>query len=393
MLTGITLSNAGETQPTEMRAWKSTAGTTIQAKATALNQDQVALETAEGRKLNVPLAKLSDEDQAFLRTHFVPKAPAEETPVAKAIPSVPSDWKPLPMAEVSASMEAEISSSFVTVGDPGNTADTNGQGAVGYIYRIAKHEVTNAQYVDFLNAADPNGSNPNWIYHPNMNAVNTAGIAFIPASDRGKKYHVKPNMGNKPVTYVSWYDAARYANWFHNGKGTGDTETGAYTLDGNNGMPPRNPGAKFWVPSDDEWYKAAYFDPSPAGPEGADNYWMYPTRSDIAPRWVSATAVGDAENPGRNMANRSGGAKWNGENRNVITVGSLGAENASYYGTFDQGGNVSEWNDTIAGICRGVRGGSYDEDDYPMKADSRNRPTPDFKTCLIGFRIACAPEP
>ena len=55
----------------------------------------------------------------------------------------------------------QTSLQFVTVGDPGNLADTTtGLGAVGYTYSIGKYDVTAAQYVAFLNAVastDPYG--------------------------------------------------------------------------------------------------------------------------------------------------------------------------------------------------------------------------------------------
>jgi formylglycine-generating enzyme required for sulfatase activity len=72
-------------------------------------------------------------------------------------------------------------------------------------------------------------------------------------------------MGDKPVNYVSWYDAARFTNWLHNGQGAGSTETGAYTLSGNTGIITKNVGATVWLPSEDEWCKAAYYQPSGAG--------------------------------------------------------------------------------------------------------------------------------
>jgi hypothetical protein len=49
---------------------------------------------------------------------------------------------------------ASLSIDYVNVGDAGNTADpATGSlyGSVGYAYNIGKYEVTNAQYVNFLN--------------------------------------------------------------------------------------------------------------------------------------------------------------------------------------------------------------------------------------------------
>ena len=79
------------------------------------------------------------------------------------------------------------------------------------------------------------------------------------------------------------------ANWLHNGKGSGDTETGAYTLTNANDLTMvKNSGAKYWIPSEDEWYKAAYYK------RGGTNagYWMYPTQSDSLPDVVTAEQSG-----------------------------------------------------------------------------------------------------
>ena len=118
----------------------------------------------------------------------------------------------------------------VPVGNAGNAGEAQSQGtfgAVAYDYRIGTTEVTNAQYAEFLNAKA--ASDPLGLYNTNMDSDARAGITRS-GSSGSYAYAVKPNMGDKPVNYVSWYDAIRFANWLHNGQGTGDTETGAYTL-------------------------------------------------------------------------------------------------------------------------------------------------------------------
>ena len=187
---------------------------------------------------------------------------------------------------------------------------------------------------------------------------------------------MKPNMGNKPVNYIHFWDAARFANWLHNGQPTGaqdasTTEDGAYTLNGIT-FPPnesvsRNAGARWFLPSEDEWYKAAYYDlrsEEQGGPPGDDNYWRFATQSDENPVIATANSVGDIGNPGFNVANYDFGADWNGTNGNVTSVGSAGPLTASQYGTFDQAGNVWEWNEAIVidlkrsedSTFRGMRG-------------------------------------
>jgi formylglycine-generating enzyme required for sulfatase activity len=282
---------------------------------------------------------------------------------------------------------------WVTVGDPGNANDSTGYGAVADTYRIGKYEVTNAQYTEFLNTVDPTGTNPNGIYNTLMSSDARGGIAFDSLAANGLKYSVKANMGNKPVNFVSWYDAARFANWMNNGQGAGDTETGAYTLSGNTGLPTRNANSTIWLPSENEWYKAAYYDPSPTGPAGADDYWLYPTRSDSVPTIATADDVGGISNPGANVANYFSGADWNGQDGNVTTVGSAGSGSASYYGTFDQGGNVFEWSEAITGSSRVIRGGAWGSAGGSLQSSNRGGLTPSADSFSVGFRLASVPEP
>ncbi len=300
------------------------------------------------------------------------------------------------------SASAVVTYDWVTVGDPGNSNDTvNGvnpnYGAVADTYRIGKYEVTNAQYTEFLNTVDSTGANPNGIYNANMGSNARGGITLTPGAANGSKYSVRANMGNKPVNFVSWYDAARFANWMHNGQGAGSTESGAYSLTGNTGLPTRNSNSTIWLPSEDEWYKAAYYDPSASGPAGADDYWLYPTRSDSAPTGSAANVMGDISNPGTNVANYNFGADWNALDGNVTTVGSAGVagtDSESYYGTTDQGGNVWEWNESIIGSSRGLRGGSFsDFGDFFLRSSGRIDGGPSIESNVVGFRLASVPEP
>jgi formylglycine-generating enzyme required for sulfatase activity len=189
---------------------------------------------------------------------------------------------------------------WVTVGDPGNEADAApasgppGLGSVKTSFQIAKYEFTNQQYIDFLNSVDTSGTNPNSVYNPTMGTGPRGGISFSSGAASGSKYGVKPNMGNKPVNYVSWFDAARVSNWYQNGAtGSSSTETGAYTLVGGqtSGVAPAaNSGATFYVPTQDQWYKAAYY----KGGGTSAGYWDYATQSDSAPTAVTADVTGMA---------------------------------------------------------------------------------------------------
>jgi formylglycine-generating enzyme required for sulfatase activity len=290
---------------------------------------------------------------------------------------------------------AVVNIEWVDVGHAGNAADTatgSLYGAVAYAYKIGKYEVTNAQYTEFLNAVDPTGANANGIYNSSMGSDARGGITYTAGAANGSKYTIRTSMGDKPVNYVSWYDAARFTNWLHNGQGSGSTETGAYTLNGNTGIITKNVGASVWLPSEDEWYKAAYYDPTP-GAGGGDNYWTYATQSNTAPTVASANATGDVSNPGANVANYNFGADWNSQNGNLTTVGSAAANN--YFGTADMNGNVWEWTDAVEfESLRALRGGSGRAGSFDLASSGRNLFfAPEFDSSLVGFRVASVPEP
>ena len=284
---------------------------------------------------------------------------------------------------------------WVTVGDPGNTADTTTYGAVADSFQIMKFEFTNAQYADFLNAVDPSGTNPNSVYNTNMGSNARGGISFTSGAASGSKYAIRTNMGDKPVNYVSWFDAARVANWLQNGQGSGSTETGAYTLVGgqtSGTAPAANPGASYLLPTEDQWYKAAYY----KGGGTNAGYWDYATQSDTAPTAVTAetTGIGSAGSTG-NFANYSRTAVWNGR-ENVTTVGTNGG--TSFYGAFDLNGNLREWNDLTggAGSSRGLRGGLYNSSASLLSSSSRAPTLASSEAVDIGFRLAstvAVPEP
>lgn len=295
---------------------------------------------------------------------------------------------------------AVVNIDYVSVGHAGNTADpATGSlyGAVAYAYNIGKYEVTNAQYAAFLNAVNPNGTGTNGvgsngIYNVNMGTSPRGGISFNASAASGEKYTIRTSMGDKPVNFVSWYDAARFTNWLHNGQGSGSTETGAYTLNGNTGFMTRNVGATVWLPSADEWHKAAYYQPSGAGGD-TDNYWDYATQSNTAPTVATANASGDISNSGANVANYFNGADWNGQDGNLTTVGSAEANN--YFGTEDMNGNVFEWTDFVNANAtqRGLRGGSYSSLSNILTSLNSSSGSPTSEIDTFGFRVAAIPEP
>lgn len=325
------------------------------------------------------------------------------------------------MWTVSNPASAAVTFNWATVGNPGNAADAgntsepNAYGAVGYTYRISKYEVTNSQYAEFLNAKA--ASDPLTLYSTSMSSDARGGINRSGASG-SYTYTVKAGQGNQPVVFVTWFDSIRFANWLHNGQGSGDTESGAYTILGGTPNPSnansitRNAGATIFLTSENEWYKAAYYQPSTAGGD-SDNYWLYPTGTNTEPN--SDQPPGDLSiqsNVGNfyrddGIANGyndgfavTGSTSFNSSSQNYLTdVGGYTASD-SYYGTFDQAGKVEEWNEPLlsgpSGPFPGLRGGSWFSNSIGLRADFRDVidfPNPANEYSYIGFRVASVPEP
>jgi hypothetical protein len=278
-----------------------------------------------------------------------------------------------------ASPALAVSIDWVFVGNPSNACDPQSQGCFGSVaspYRIGKYEVTNAQYAEFLSAKA--ASDPLDLYNTSMGT----GSGGIMRSGSPGSYTYSPSAGREdwPVNYVSFYDGLRFANWLHNGQGGGDTETGAYTLLGGTPTPSngttvtRNVGAAVFIANEDEWYKAAYYDP------GSASYFDYPAGTDTQTVCALPTAI-----PNR--------ANCNNAVLQLTTAGSY-TGSASPHGTFDQGGNVWEWNEAIITGARGLRGGSYFfVIPVDLAASSRLGHVPTDHNNAVGFRVASIPEP
>jgi formylglycine-generating enzyme required for sulfatase activity len=318
----------------------------------------------------------------------------------------------------------QTSLSLVHVGDPGNPGDplvtsdgTSGHGAVAYEYNIGKFEVTIAQYNEFLNAVAATDTYS--LYDPAMTTdLNSAGIARSGSS--GSYSYSVIGSPNKPIDYVTWGDAARFANWLSNGQpigaqGPGTTEDGSYVLNGamtNAALAAvtREASARYVIPTRDEWYKAAFYDPTP-GAGGGDNYWLYPMRTDAIPSSDQPPGSG-APNPAitgnfyRNDSIANGyndgyavtGSTTYSSSQNYLTDVGAYSMSSSYYGTFDQGGNHWEWDETVTHSgdpdpLRGSNGGSWENFEQTLRAFGRFEYFPAQAVNNGGFRIAEVPEP
>jgi len=260
---------------------------------------------------------------------------------------------------------------WVTVGDPGNDCDDEVLdcfGRVDYVYRISKYEVTNAQYAEFLNAKA--ASDPLELFNTFM--TDFGGGITRNGSPGSYTYSTIPGRESRPVIYLSYFDALRFANWLHNGQGYGDTETGAYTLMGGTPTPSntfveRNPEATIFIPTENEWYKAAYYDPA----SGA--YYQYPAGTDTQIVCSAPTATPNTANCGPVLPD-------------LTNVGSYPGS-PSPNGTFDQGGNVEEWIDAIVFLDhRALRAGGAHTPADRLGREIRNYDEPSYEA--YGVRVA-----
>ena len=319
------------------------------------------------------------------------------------------------MLLVAGAVQAASTIETVPVGNPGNAADTrypdtyngvSGFGAVAYEYNIGKYEVTAGQYTAFLNAVAKTDTYA--LYNAAMSRTDYGSGITQSGSLGSYAYSVDANFVNRPVNYVSFWDACRFTNWLHNGQPTGaqgadTTERGAYTLDGYNGNGggtiQRNTDAKWAITSENEWYKAAYY----KGGSTDAGYWDYPTSSNTAPGQ-------DMDDASGNNANYYAGGNNNPIDSPMWTTVAGEFQNSdSPYGTFDQGGNVWEWDEAIVYgssdwtyVYRGMRGGSFGAGSpgygpqflhASMRENNNGSIYPTGEYLNMGFRVSEVPEP
>ena len=287
-------------------------------------------------------------------------------------------WSAVLASTLSCGRAAEATTlDWVTVGNPGNANDSTGYGAVGYTYRIGTYEVTNGQYAAFLNAVAK--TDTYGLYSTNMATFTYGphprwGIGRTWNSD-GYSYSPLPGSADMPVGWLTWFNAVRFTNWVANGQPTGTqsgstTENGAYALNGlmsgtgvaRNSVNPNTGLAPLaFIPTENEWYKAAYY--SPVLNSGSGGYYLYATQSNIAP----GNSIGSAPNQANYIAVVNGTGVYavtqspsqDYYQTYYTNVGTF-AGSASYYGTFDQTGNQLEMVDAVrSGSRLMTRGGDW----------------------------------
>jgi len=249
---------------------------------------------------------------------------------------------------------------FVEIGSPNNADDTTGNpnpaGRVEYTYQMGKYEVSEDMITKF----------------------NASQSLTITKDTRGD---------DKPATSVTWNEAARFVNWLNTSQGfqaaynftTGGvndnidlwSSADAWQLGGENLY--RHKDAQYWLPSMDEWYKAAYYDPN------TNTYFDFPNGSDTAPTAVSSGTTGAvyAQTAGQGPAD-------------ITMAGGL-----SPFGIMGLGGNVYEWEETSFDLNnssgssdRGIRGGYWSNNSSELKSSVRIDYDQEVEFFTLGFRVA-----
>jgi len=255
----------------------------------------------------------------------------------------------------------EFTIDFVSISQTNNTADTTGYGAVPYNYRVGRYEISELQ----------------------ITKATQIGMANVSAGAWTE---------SQPAANITWYEAAAFVNFLNTNSG----KTAAYNLTfttnwsmavwsseqawtagGTNLY--RNKDAFYFLPSENESYKAAYYNP------GGSDYFLYPTASNDVP-----TAVASGTGAGTAVYNNAASVP-----AIVESAGGL-----SPYGTVGQGGNVFEWNESAfdgsnssSSENRVIRGGSWDFTEFNLRSSFRGAAVPSGEDSDIGFRVASVPEP
>lgn len=354
----------------------------------------------------------------FLEAYPVSQSSNSETTesIATASPSanetqsdllVNSDKAPLSSLDKEA-LSFDVELAFV--GDPCNAGDKRGYGAISYNYQITKYDVTARQYCAFLNAVA--ADDPYHLYDERM--ASDPAVASIERSDSAPNYTYSiiddPELdrGTLPITYVDCYSAMRFCNWLEQGQPIGEegpetTETGAYSLNGSDTLVAANKNATWRLPTENEWYKAAYY----KGGSAHAGYWKYPMQTDGplpfdakgTPLLASYFSQQDESTPflkfdlsGAEPVSITGSPPIKGICLSAVDSfdEALGA-----YETYGMGGNVFEWTSSTESLFSNahhqgvvIRGGCWKlPSPYLLSDYSRLVFDPADRLNYVGFRV------
>ncbi len=261
--------------------------------------------------------------------------------------------------------ENQFTMDFVTI--DGSTNPTSGYGIVNNDYRMSVFEVTDDQWEKFkLELGVPVTGNLEGAYNNNSSW-----------------------SGSKPTGQISWYEGAQFVNWLNTSSGyspaynfTGTQGTNDYTFaqwspaEADNGTNLfRHKDAFYFMPTEDEWVKAAYWN--------GTSLQTYATPDDMLP-------IDDVE--------------ANYDVAGVSTAWDVGSGNEELNGTFDMMGNLWEWMEDPyedqnynTTSNRGIRGGVFCYDGDAIVSSYRYHPglNETIEHENIGFRVASEviPEP
>ncbi|MFZ1935436.1 MAG: SUMF1/EgtB/PvdO family nonheme iron enzyme [Thermoguttaceae bacterium] len=258
---------------------------------------------------------------------------------------------------------------------------------------MGKYDVTVGQYCQFLNAVAK--TDTYGLFNGGMGTdIPTIGITQSGSSGNysysvsGGYAGTDPQAANCPLFDVTWGDAARFCNWLQNGQptgaqGNGTTETGAYSLNGaisNADLMAitRNAGAKYFIPSENEWYKAAYY----KGGGTNAGYWTYPTQSNTAP----INTLPDTGNHANFYDWYGTGNGGHTDPTDYLTPVGAFSLTPGPYGTYDMGGDVWQWNEAdLSGLERGLRGGGWSTYFNSLASSGRGDYDPSLGLGMDGF--------
>ena len=261
---------------------------------------------------------------------------------------------------------------FVPITSEGNSPDSNTlswyngpRGAVSYGYYMGKYEVSRAM----------------------VDKVNSDGALGITLQDMT---NYGGNGVNKPATGISWYEAALFTNWLNTSQGYAPAynfTSGSFALwtpsdaGYNSSNRFRNALARYVLPTRDEWYKSAFFNPS------TSTYSYAPDGTNFMPK-----AVASGTDP--NTAVWNNNSRGPGGPAEITLAGGL-----SPFGTMAQGGNAQEWtestyrNESDTANNRSVWGGAWNSSSLTSLDELSSMPSTELYN--MGFRIVALsiPEP